>query len=69
MFLETLGVGLIIPLVVILTKGELITQYPLILVIINAMRGQPKFGLRCLISTMALIKSLLGPLGPGLLLP
>ena len=31
----------------------------------NAMRGQPKFGLRCLISTMALIKSLLGPLGSG----
>jgi len=44
---------------------SLLISMPNIFVIISAMRGQTKLGLRCLISTIALIKSLLGPLGPG----
>jgi hypothetical protein len=39
---------------------------PNVIVMMYAMRGQPKLGLRRLISTIALIRSQLGPLGPCL---
>src|ERR1051326_8824990 len=35
--------------------------------ICSAIRGQPQLGLRCFISTTALISSRLGPFGPGAL--